>query len=559
MAGTVNDIPDEVEAEDEVVESGAVDEDGPAPAVAAGAAGPSTGRAAAGMGAVTALSRAAGFVRVLVIMAVLGTSDLGDAFQAANLLSNVLFELLAAGALSAVLVPTFVKLLDGGDQTAAEEVAGRVLGAALVVLGVVTVVGIALSPLLADVLTAGAAPDVADQQRDLVAFLLPFFLPQVMLYAAGTVASAVLQARRHFAVTAAAPIGNTIVMVAGLVLFRVAAGSDPGLDLTTGERLLLVLAGTGGVLGFVGLLLVACARSGFRLRPRRLRGDTRVTAVLKHSGWGVALHTAGGLLLGAAILACSGVEGGVVAYNAAWVFFLAPYAVLAQPVHTAILPELVGEARDHGLARVAGSLRWALERMGLLVLPVTAAMTALALPAMRLVEFGETGRSGVELVAAALAGLAAGLYPYSAFLLFSRGYYALDESRFPGLVAVASAVVGVVVMAVAAVTLDGSARIAVLGLGHSAAYAVGALVLAFGLWRRTGASLLPAALGRMVVVSLVVGGLAWVASDAVLGDDPQRFADLAFLAVAGALGGAAILGLYKLLGVRSALSSRGAS
>jgi putative peptidoglycan lipid II flippase len=320
-----------------------------------------------------------------------------------------------------------------------------------------------------------------------------------------------------------------------------------------------VLAGTGGVLGFVGLLLVACARSGFRLRPRRLRGDARVTAVLRHSGWGVALHTAGGLLLGAAILACSGVAGGVVAYNSAWVFFLAPYAVLAQPVHTTILPELVVEARDHGLARVAASLRWALERMGLLLLPVTAAMVALALPGMRLVQFGETDRAGVELLAAALAGLAAGLYPYSAFLLFSRGYYALDESRFPGLVAVGSAVVGVVVMAVAAVGLEGGARIAVLGLGHSAAYSVGALVLALGLRRRTGASLLPAGLVRMLLVSGVVGGAAWAAGQAVLGDDPARLADLAFVAVAGGLGGAVVLGAYRLLGVRAALSARDAA
>ena len=543
----------------EVVDAPGAEPGEPAePAAAAAVPRRSTGRAAAGMGAVTALSRAAGFVRVLVIMAVLGTNDLGDAFQAANLLSNVLFELLAAGALSAVLVPTFVQLLDRGDQAAAEEVAGRVLGVALAILGVVTVVGIAASPLLADVLTAGADPEVADRQRDLVAFLLPFFLPQVLLYAAGTVASAVLQARRHFAITAAAPIGNTVVMVAGLVLFRLAAGSDPGLDLSTGQRLLLVLAGTGGVVGFVGMLLVACARSGFRLRPRRLRGDTRVTAVLRHSGWGVALHTAGGLLLGAAILACSGVAGGVVAYNGAWVFFLAPYAVLAQPVHTTILPELVGEARDHGLDRVAASLRWALERMGLFVLPVTAAMCALALPAMRLVQFGETDRAGVELLAAALAGLAAGLYAYSAFLLFSRGCYALDESRFPGLVAVGSAVVGVVVMAVAAVTLDGAARIAVLGLGHSAAYTVGALVLAVGLRRRTGASLLPAALGRMVLVSVAVGLAAW-AGQAVLGDDPERWKDLAYLAVVGAVGGAVVFGAYKMLGVRAALSSRGAA
>src|SRR5262245_64849463 len=92
-------------------------------------------RAALGMGSVTALSRAFGFVRVLVVAAVLGTTFLGNAFQSANSLSNVLFELLAAGALSAVLVPAFVRLIDQGDQEGAERVAGGVLGVGLAVLG----------------------------------------------------------------------------------------------------------------------------------------------------------------------------------------------------------------------------------------------------------------------------------------------------------------------------------------------------------------------------------------------------------------------------------------
>ena len=59
------------------------------------------GRAARVMGAATAVSRLLGFGRVLVIAAVLGTTDLGNIFSASNSVSNVLFDLLAAGALSA--------------------------------------------------------------------------------------------------------------------------------------------------------------------------------------------------------------------------------------------------------------------------------------------------------------------------------------------------------------------------------------------------------------------------------------------------------------------------
>jgi putative peptidoglycan lipid II flippase len=518
--------------------------------------GTSTTRAAAGMGVITAVSRAVGLVRVLVVTAVLGVSFLGNAFQQANSVSNVLFELLAAGALSAVLVPSFVELIDRDDQRGAEAVAGGVLGVALAGLGTVTLLGVVGAPWLARLLTATAPEHVQADQQELVTYLLRFFIPQIMLYAAGTVATAALYALRRFAITAAAPIGNTVVMVACLGVFRAVAGPDPGLALSGGERLLLVAAGTGGVVAFVGVLLGACELAGFRLRPRWPGRDPRVAAVLAHSGWGVVLHTGAGLLLGAAIVAGGGVEGGVVAYQVGWVIFLAPYAVLAQPIHTAILPELVTEARLHGPARVADSLRWALEHMALLVVPATAGMMALALPAMRVVSFGETGPEGSEVLAAAIAGLAVGLLPYSAFLLLARGYYALGDSRTPGLVSVACALAGVGVMVAGSLTVDGSARIFVLGLGHSVAYTAGMVVLGVGLVRRTGGSLWPAALGRIVAVSALVGTAAWVTARALLDAGSARLVNLVVVSGLGLAGAGAVLVGYRVLGVRRALSDR---
>jgi putative peptidoglycan lipid II flippase len=516
----------------------------------------STSANAARMGAITGVSRTLGLVRVLVVSAVLGVSFLGNAFQQANSVSNVLFELLAAGALSAVLVPAFVDLIDREGRERAEQVAGGVLWVALAGLGVVTVIGVVGAPWLAQLLTAAAPPEVQADQRALVTDLLRFFVPQIMLYAAGTIATAALYALRRFAVTAAAPIGNTVVMVACLAAFRAVAGPDPGLVLSTGEKALLVAAGTGGVLAFVGVLVGAAELAGFRLRPRRRRGDARVAEVLRHSGWGVVLHTGAGLLLGTAIVVGGGVEGGVVAYQVGWVIFLAPYAVLAQPIHTAILPELVVEARDHGLPQVAASLRWALERMAVLVVPATAGMVALAQPAMRLLSFGEARGEGSEVLAAAVAGLALGLLPYSAFLLLARGYYALGDSRTPGVVSVACALVGVAVMVIGAVTVDGSARIFVLGLGHSVAYAAGVVVLGVGLTRRTGGSLWPAALGRIVAVSSAVGLAVWWAAERLVDADSGRAADLVVVAGLALVGGGLILAADQVLGVRRALSQR---
>lgn len=500
-------------------------------------------RAAAGMGVATAASRAIGFSRILVIAAVLGTTYLGNAYQSSNAVSNVLFELLAAGALSAVLVPTFVTHLDRGDQAEAERLAGRLLGIALLVLGAVAIVGIVAAPWIARVLTTGVPNEhIAAQQRDLSTFLLRFFVPQIVLYAVGAVAVAVLYAKRRLAVTAMAPIGLTVVVVSAMAIFRVVAGPAPGLDLTTGERLILALGGTLGVAAFVAIPTIAVWRSGFRLVPRLGRHDEAVRRVLRLSGWAVFQHSMIGVLLLAAIIVGNTVEGGTLAYQVAWVFFLAPYAVLAQPIHTAILPDLSRQSGDPEHFNL--SLRWALDAMAVLIVPISAALVALALPIMRVAAFGQATRAGgVGLLAAGLASLAIGLYTYSAFLLFARAYYALGNSRIPAVVALLSAVCGIAVMAVGGALTSGRATVAFLGFGHSAAYAVGALVLWVGLARRTGHLVVPASLGRSIVAALPVALGAWAVVQVV---DP-----------AGRLGTALlVIGLVAVGGVLYVLALR---
>ncbi len=518
---------------------------------------PRTVRAAVGIAVVTALSRVVGFARVLVVAAVLGTTFLGNAFQSANSISNVVFELVAAGALSAVLVPAFVDLLESGKQRDAEEVAGGVLGVAVVLLGSLALVGVLAAPWLARLLTLGVPERVAADQRDLVAFLLVFFLPQVVLYAAGTVATGVLHAKRRFLAVAAAPMANTLVMVVCLLAFRAATDGSSSLELSLGERLLLAAAGTGGVIAFTGVLVGACRATGFRLRPRLNGRDPRVVRVLHQAGWGVVLHTSAGVLLGGAILAGAAVEGGVVAYQVAWVFFLAPYAIFCQPIQTAILPEWVVETRDATLERFSTSVRWAIERIALPVLPLAAVMAALAGPGMRLLSFGAaTDGNGPELLAVAVATLAIGLLPYAAFLLLARAFYALGDSKTPGKVALLVAGAGAAVMAVGAVLTHGTARIAILGLAHTVAQVLGSIVLVVLLTRRTGHRVVTPVVGVIAAIATVVGVLMWLGARAILASSDGRGADLVAVAAMVVAGGALTAALYAAAGVPKRLTAR---
>ena len=251
----------------------------------------------------------------------------------------------------------------------------------------------------------------------LSAFFLRFFVPQVLLYAIGTVATAVLFAKRRFVIVAVAPIANAVILVATMAIFRAMHGPNPGLDLTTGEELVLAIGGTLGVVGFVAVPTIALLRSGFRLRATLGAVDRHLRRLLWLSAW-VALQPDVAVLLGAALVMGNQVAGGVVAYQFCFVAFLAPYAILAQPIHTTILPELTVDAASGDMVAFADRIRWGLDGMSRLLLPVSAAYVALALPAMRVLAVGNS-RNDAELFAAVLASLGVGLFTYGTFLFFA--------------------------------------------------------------------------------------------------------------------------------------------
>ncbi len=503
------------------------------------------GRAARRMSVATAASRGVGFVRIWVLAAVLGTTYLGNTYQSSNSVSNILFELVAAGALSAVLVPTFVEHFRRNEQAEAERLAGGVLGFALAVMGVVTVVGMIFAPAIARLLTAGVSnPDIRSQQIALSTFLLRFMIPQVLLYAVGTVATAVLFAQRRFVIAALAPIANTIVITLVMLVFRSLHGDGGGLDLTLTEKLVLGVGATLGVVGFTGVPTVAVMRSGFRLRPRLGAVDKKLRHLLFLSAW-VALQPDVAVLLLSAMVMGNRVPGGVIAYQFCMVAFLAPYAILALPIHTTLLPELSHDAADGDTASFAGRLRWGLDGIAITLIPVGVAFIALARPAMDVVAPSST-KGDVELFAAMLAALGVGLFTYGTFLLLARACYALNDSRTPAIVAGSCALVGAAVMVVGGLSAQSDEwKVAFVGIGHSAAYLLGTLLLGALLRRRLGRSFFPHVVWKVLPFSIVLGLLAWWVEDLVA--PRERLATLAVLGAIGLVGLGAYLAMLRML------------
>src|SRR5215468_9250012 len=79
----------------------------------------SLGRAIATVGSLTLLSRIVGFVRDIVLSAILGSGPVADAFIVAFRLPNFFRRLFAEGAFSAAFVPLFAGELQGEGRAAA--------------------------------------------------------------------------------------------------------------------------------------------------------------------------------------------------------------------------------------------------------------------------------------------------------------------------------------------------------------------------------------------------------------------------------------------------------
>lgn len=496
------------------------------------------------MAAGTSLSRATGLMRTIALASALGVSALGDAYNTANTAPNMLFQLAAGGLLSSAVVPLLAREVD--ERRRAE--------AASVLLGVVVIAGV-----LGSLLLAWAAPAVmgvltigARGRSDYEEFVgvgtswLRMFAPQVLLYAVSVLSMGMLQARGRLGVGAVAPVATNVMTMVAAVAFiaQSRSGVTPG---TVGADAVAVLGWgtTAGVAAMAGIQFAAARRSMPGLRMRLALRDP-VLGDLRRLGTWVLLYVVVNQLGYAAVVAlASSVEGGVTAYQWAFVLMQLPYAVIAVSVYSAAYPRLARAAAGEGDLRleVARSARLAMS----LLVPAGVGLAILSVPLAHAV----VGRAGAGLVAAALVGFAASLVPFSLFQLLTRTCYARLDGRTPALVNVVVNVfnVGFDLAVVSQVDRPGL-RVAGLAAGHAISYVAGCVLLSRALGRTTGlagahlvSGTVPVAVASMVMAVVLAGPAVVLA-----GTTPRLSAALGTL-LAGIVGAAIFLVTAQRLGV----------
>jgi putative peptidoglycan lipid II flippase len=450
---------------------------------------PSLARGAAVITAATAVSRITGFIRVVVVAATMGTTFLANTYQTANSAPNVLFELVAAGVLTSVFVPTFVSYLVKGEHQEGWEAADALTSVALVGLTVLAVVILIAAPVVMRILTIGVqSPSVRSNEIALGATFLRLFAPQVIFYGVGMIMTAALHAHRRFGMAAIAPIFNNVVVIGVYVTYAAMRGSGgPSITrVSTAQEWVLGAGTTLGVVAMTVCLIPQLIRLGWHFR---FRFDLHHPAVKRGARLGVwALSYAGGYQAGliVVLILANRVEGGVAAYQWAYTFFYLPHALFAVPIFNVLFPAMSEHVAKGEELLLVGRLRDGLKMVAFILMPIAAILLATSGPlASVTLRYGVMTGTGAALVARVIACFSIGLPGYSTFLVLTRGYYAMGDTKTPALVNAATVAFASVMGTTLFVVLPTRWAVAGLALGHSVAFTLGALGLAILLSRRT--------------------------------------------------------------------------
>ncbi|WP_345714368.1 lipid II flippase MurJ, partial [Kineococcus glutinatus] len=441
--------------------------------------------AVASVAAITVLARIAGFGRTFALSKTVGDNCLGAVYTTANLVPNVLFEVVAGGMLAGALVPVLAPALAAGTAEGRER-ASRTASAVLTWTVLVLAVAAALTALLAGPVTrlllGGAAADCAGAAAAAEAMLL-VFLPQVPLYGLAVVLGGALQAQRRFTASAAAPLVSSLVVTAAYLGFAVllpagvARHASPD-AVPPGALAVLSWGTTAGVLAMV-VTHVPALRSQIRWRPalRPAPGDGTRLRGLALAGLAVLLAQQAVTLATARLSNAGGDEGAVVRWSFAWALFLLPYAVLAVPVAMAVFPRLAAAAgrEDPGVAPLVAGTSRAVVLAGS---AVPAALPGAATPVALVFVLGGPGSGRSADLAGALVVFAPALLGYGLTALLVRALYAVGRGR----AAAGAAVTGWAVVLLAALVLTRllppGRVVTALAAAHAIGLTVGALLLA---------------------------------------------------------------------------------
>lgn len=375
------------------------------------------------------LSNLTGLAKWVLVSNAFGTTAVLDAFNDANRLPDLLFSVMAGGALASAFVPTFTSYLAKGDREGGWRLASAIANLVFLSMTLAAALAWLAAPWLVDhVLAPGFDP----QYAQLTVSLMRILLISAVIFGVSGLLMGILNAHQHFLLPALAPTFLWLGWIIGVIFFVPRWGIHGlawGVVLGAAMHLAIQLPGLRGYQPRFHLRLGlkdAMVRQVARLMAPRVVGTAFVQL-------NFVVNVA---------LASTMAVGSLAAINYAFFIMLMPQAIIAQAIAIAALPTFSAQVARGDLVKMRATLATTLRAAFFLSLPATVGLILLRKPIVAMLfQRGEFTAHSTDLVAWALLWYTAGLVSHSLVEIASRAFYALKDTRTP-------VTIGVVAMAV---------------------------------------------------------------------------------------------------------------
>jgi len=442
------------------------------------------------------LSRLTGVVREIVIAAQFRAGDELDAYLTAFRVPDLIFQLVAGGALGSAFIPTFSSYCNKPDHAGTWLLFSRILILTTLLLTFVA----AIAALFALPLVRGViAPGFSEEQALLTAQLMRWMLISTVIFGASGLVMGALNAVHHFVLPAVAPVIYNVTIILGAWLLSARFGSYG-----------LAIGVVGGALGHLLIQLPGLWRAGVRYTPSLDWQDESVRTVGRLMGPRVlGLFFVQMQFLANTILASNLPAGSLSALNYAWLLMLLPQGIFAQSLATAAFPTLAALVATHQLADMRRTFGQTLRTVFFVAIPSAVALYFLGeVVVAALLQRGEFTAEDTRQAAYALQFYAVGLIAHSGLEIVVRAFYALQDTMTPVIIGIAAMILNILLSFwwVQWLSFGG------LALANSVATTIELLILLWLLRRRFGTldgRLLTSAVARQMIAAFVMGIALW--------------------------------------------------
>ncbi len=378
------------------------------------------------------VSRALGLAREMIIGNQFGTSRELDAYLAAFRIPDLIFQVIAGGALGSAFIPTFTSYLAHGDEKQAWRLASSVLDIVAVVLTSCAILAAIFAPqLVAHVVVPGFTPE----EQVLTVQLMRLMLISPIIFGISGIVMGILNSFQHFLLPALAPAIYNLSIIAGAMFLAPMMGIH---GLAVG-----VVAGS--VLHLL-IQLPELLRKGLVYRPIidiTHPGVREVGRLMLPRMLGLATVQINFLVN--TFLASGLTEGSLAALNYGWMLMLLPQGIFALAIATAAFPTLSELAAREEFGELRFTLSEALRLILYLTIPASVGLIVLREPLIQLLlQRGRFDPSSTQAVAWALQFYALGLFAHSALEIVTRAFYSLHDTRTPVLIGAGAMILNII-------------------------------------------------------------------------------------------------------------------